>query len=81
MKLDIHPNLRKFMVDLAGSVSIPDLSTTSHKAAHENFTQRVIAGTLRSMLHVPKTKAERLAAIYDGCPRVRLATIIRREGL
>lgn len=71
---------RKMMVDMAGETTIPDLSSVSFADAHENYTQQVVAGTLRQ-LRVPKIKAERLAAIHQGCPRVRLEKIVRMEGL
>jgi hypothetical protein len=80
MKTDITPTARKIMVDIAGTISVPALSGVSHTEAHEVFTQKVVAGTLRKMC-VPQIKAERLAAIHEGCPRVRMAKIMRMEGL
>lgn len=80
MKMDISPTARKIMVDMAGSFTVPSLSTVSHAYAHEIFTRKVVAGTLKQLC-VPEKKAERLAKIHEGCPRVRLAKIVRLEGL
>lgn len=80
MKTTIPPVVRKTMVDIAGAVSVPALSEVSHADAHENYTQQVVARTLRQMC-MPKRKAERLAAVHKGCPRTRMESIIKMEGL
>ena len=69
---------RKCLVDNAGKLTIPALSAATHTAAHSAFTETVVAMTLRD-LGFPKRKAERLALIHQGCPRVRLERIIRTE--
>ena len=80
MKMELTSDTRKTLVDIAGSIHVPSLLLVPHAKAHENFTRLVVTRTLLCTLRISKGRAERLAAMHKGCPRVRLAKIMELEG-